>query len=241
MTFVRKHRHFLPGVFAATLLVACSGTSDTSASPTEPPATSPATAADLVLRADGIGPLTFGDPADASIATLTGALGDPSSDTSTTYSTPSGGYFESADGSTFFIQPAGREVCFSAPQLCAFFGGSSADDLTFVGWLVGGEGVADPEAPSVRLSTADGVTVGSTLAELAAVMSIDETGCYAYGYGNTADMFIRYIATTGEFIAPSFIDPASTEVFESPSPEVIAVERLSSGERPYANGGDCPG
>jgi hypothetical protein len=266
----------IPVLLATLLLAACGSSSDTQASPAEPPTTNPTTtaavtttvaettttaaetttteavattvavtiagpaltAADLVLSADGLGPLMFGDADDSTIYALASALGDPSSDGSLAYPAPlAGGWFDSADGDWFFAHPFGREVCFDEAQLCASFGGSSADDLAFVGWELGGRSL---EALSVPFSTADGVTIGSTLADFEAVMSLSEVGCYTLGYGDTGGIDVRFEATTGALFDLPFPDPASTEVFERPSPDVIVVERLSAGDRQYFNGGDCP-
>ncbi len=231
----------IPILLTVATLAACSSSSDTQASLTEPALT----AADLVLNAEGIGPLMFGDAADSTIAALASALGTPTEDTTHEYtiscssnSDACNGFtdgYTDEDGFLTFGYPIGRSVCFGN-ALCALFGGQTTDDLPFVGWTLGVREVSDG-APA--LLTADGITLGSIWADFEDKITVSG-GCYVSAYGETSGVRLQLITTTGELYAPTgFAD--STDVFVQPGPEVMAVEYLSAGEETRTIIGDCPG
>ncbi len=216
----------------------------TTAAPTTTAVTIPGptlTAADLVLNADGIGPLMFGDPADSTIAALTNALGTPTGDDVTEYPE----FCSSADECTgltdihyvcyddgyycsSFDYPFGRVACFSN-GLCAIFGGSDVKAFAFVGWnLFCGWGECNSVPP---LFTSTGMTLGSVWADFEDEMTEPE-GCESRGYSSTAGVFLVLAATTGEPFAPLYVDTETTEVFVGPSPEVVFVETLMAGTKP---------
>lgn len=224
----------LPAVLVAAALSACGSSEASPVSTTAAPTTAPAplTAAELVLRADGIGPVSFGSSADEAIAVFTDALGTPALDTSTAYPTESmPGQFATADGDYDFSYPQGRRVCFDN-EWCATFGGSTADSLAFVGWSLR---AGDPPT----LSTADGVTIGSRWADFQQVMTVDEESfglCRNESLGQTADMLVRveYRFDAADATAdpedpwPATIDPSK-----------VAVLRLDAGEAEQYTSQDC--
>ena len=97
----------------------------------------------MVLGPDGLGAVHFGDPADAVLSRLTGILGPPVDD-GPLGSCPTGA--------------ADRLVRFA--ELGVVLGGEGADQR-FVAWDVGLAAGAYPE-----LRTAEGIGVGSTVAEV---------------------------------------------------------------------------
>ena len=204
------------------------------------------TAADLVLSAAGIGPLMFGDAGDSTIAALASALGTPTEDTTHEYtiscssSDACNGYtdgYTDEDGFLTFGYPIGRSVCFGN-GLCAIFGGSTSDELPFVGWSLSRLREVGDNSPG--LLTATGMTLGSVWADFEDVMSV-WGGCYVTAYGETSGVQLQLSATTGELFAPTFFETDSTEVFVQPGPEVMVVDVLSAGEDTRSIIGDCPG
>jgi hypothetical protein len=57
-------------------------------------------------------------------------------------------------------------------------------------------------------------------------------GCEQQGYSSTAGVALELAATTGELFAPPYWDTETTEVFVGPSPEVVVVYELWSGDLP---------
>lgn len=209
-----------------------SGATTPSTSPATASTTTALTAADLVLRVDGIGPLTFGTRAADVVGRVGDVLGPTTSDESVAFPNESmPGQFESADGSTGFTHPYERTVCF-ANGLCTTFGGTAPEQLAFVGWEQGSATV--DTAPA--LLTADGVTIGSRWADFAGVLTVSDLGCAAIGYGETAGVRLELVATTGAAFAPQF---GPTDGFEQPSPDVVLVTGLSAGDQRQFLTNDC--
>lgn len=191
--------------------------------------TAPLTAADLVLRADGIGPLVFGAPLDASLAVFSGVLGAPIVDESTDYpNQPTPGQYESVEGDYGFAHPFERLVCFDN-GLCATFGGEAVGRLAFVGW----ELVAGNPPP---LLTAAGVTIGSRWADFLGVMKVEQGGCYSTGYGQTAGVSM-VLQSSGEVFMG--FDEAGNYVAGDPDPADVTVTGLSAGNLRIFLFGDC--
>jgi hypothetical protein len=100
----------------------------------------------LVLAADGLGAATFGDPADTVVPMLVAVLGPPSSD---------------------ITEPppyTGQEVRWESPSAAAFIVvfEQSGSQYGFAGWeLNGSNGLT-----GFDLATAEGITLGSTAADL---------------------------------------------------------------------------
>jgi hypothetical protein len=208
------------------------GATTPSTGPAAASTTTALTPADLVLRVDGIGPLAFGTPAADVVGRFGDVLGPATSDESVAYpNEPMPGQFESADGSTGFSHPHERTVCF-ANGLCTTFGGSTPEQLAFVGWEHG-SAIVDT-APT--LLTADGVTIGSRWADFAGVMTVSDLGCAAIGYGETAGVGLELAATTGAAFAPQF---GPTDGFEQPDPDVVFITGLSAGDQRQFLTNDC--
>ncbi len=185
------------------------------------------TAADLVLRSDGIGPIDFDAPVADVLAQLIEVLGTPASDESTDYPQDNGGgEYQTADEFAF-AHPFGRQVCF-ANGLCTSFGGTAPDDLTFVGWLM-----SNGEPP--LLQTAAGVTVGARWADLIDTIKIDG-GCMILGYSQLDGVDVR-LESSGEVFQG--FDEAGNLFEGTPDPADVTVNLLSAGDREYALFGDC--
>jgi hypothetical protein len=132
---------------AATSATPTSATSPPSApTASSVPAGSPAV---VVLKPDGIGDLAFGTGEAAARAALTKALGPPTFDESLPAEACSTG--------------ATRRVSWG--DLTVLLGPGSGGGLTMVGWTYG---TSEPPA-SPALRTAEGIGVGSTVAQLRAV------------------------------------------------------------------------
>lgn len=191
--------------------------------------TAPLTPADLVLRADGIGPVVYGATVPAAVTVLQGVLGAPSSDTSAEYPneiTP--GQFESADSEFAFTQRFERTLCF-ANSLCATFGGPTPEALGFVGWRY--DGTVDP-----RLTTRVGVTIGTLWADVGSAITVSEGGCYTTGYGETEG--ISLILQSSGTMFGSF-DEAGNYVIGYPDPSEVTVGSMSAGNLPIYLFDDC--
>jgi len=201
----------------------------TTTAPTTTTTTPPLAAADLVLRADGIGPLTFGAQAEESIAVLTGALGAPRSDESTSY--PNVGIYEGSFATAdnyAFTNPFGRRVCY-LDGWCASFGGAAADRLAFVGWELSGE---NPPP----LSTAAGVTIGSRWADFTSEITVNDGGCYSVGYGQSDGISV-VLRSTGEWFYK--VDEAGNVSDGNPDPADVTVTAMHAGSSPEEQGLDC--
>lgn len=206
-------------------------TSTTIAATTTPPSTTPPppTATDLVLRADGIGPLDFGMPVAAVVAVLDGALGGAESDEVGNYPTADGPYWVNADDVSF-SEPYGRTVCYPN-GLCAQFGASDPAALAFVGWQQG-----EPTGSDPGLMTATGVTSGSLWADNLDSMEVDEGGCFSSGSGRV-DGVEMVVMSVGEMFG-SFTD-AGGYVATTPDPADVRVVVLIAGVQPADIYADC--
>lgn len=189
----------------------------------------PLTPADLVLRADGIGPLVYGATVPAATAVLQSVLGAPTEDTSVEYPNEvAPGQFESADNEFGFTQRFERTLCF-ANGMCATFGGPSAAALGFVGWRY--EGTVEP-----RLTTRVGVTVGSRWSDFESSIAVSEGGCYTIGYGETEG--ISLVLQSSGTMFGSF-DDAGNYVIDYPDPSEVTVLSMSAGNLPIFLFDDC--
>ena len=177
----------------------------------------------LVLRTDGIGPVTFGTSKAETLAVLTAELGADTPDSSNMYPIDRGDgmYFDDTSGEVF-THSAQHTTCFDN-ALCVVFGGDSADSLTLVGWVQSIEGV------DVPLATFDGVTVGSNWADHLEHLDVRETGCYSIGYGTTRGVNVVLSSAGDPFLA---YDAAGNEIPTEPDPRDVTVIELSAGPRP---------
>lgn len=195
----------------------------TTAAPTTAP---PLVLTDLVLRADAIGPLTFGDAPDTVIAALSGVLGAPISDAIAEYPTDEGAFWSNAVTEAGFSAPHGRDACW-ANGLCVFFGGSTPDALEFVGYL--------QDAGPGALGTRSGVTVRTRGDDIPGAVTVFEGGCFATGGGEADGVDLILISDGTPFL--EFVD--DTYVSNTPEPWEVEVLSLSAGEQPFFLFGDC--
>jgi hypothetical protein len=105
----------------------------------------PVAALNLTLLPDGLGSLRFGDPTDEVVGALTAAYGP--------------------------VLERGNIACDSGSNEYVNFGGLSTihDDGSWAGWSYG----TGREEPVADLATAEGITLGSTLADLQAAYGAD--------------------------------------------------------------------
>jgi hypothetical protein len=225
-----------------TAVTTTTAATTTTAVTTTAPVTIPGpalTAADLVLRDDGIGPLMFGDPADSTIAALANALGTPTGDDVSEYpefcssaddcTGLTDTYYSASDNAPVaFTFPLSREACFSN-GLCTTFGGSDVKALAFVGWKLSCGWEECKSTPPLFTST--GMTLGSRWADFKDEMT-EPVGCVQQGYSSTAGVALELAATTGELFAQPDFGTETTEVLVGPSPEVVVVYELWSGDLP---------
>lgn len=212
---------------ASTTAAPTTAAPSTTAAP--PPTPPPLTAADLVLRRDGIGPLSFGDRADPVLTTLADVLGVPVEDTPAQYPVAVGdGTFQSPDGELGYTQPFGRFVCF-ANGLCAQFGGPAVGDLRFTGWVYG------EAAGGVALVTAGGIGIGARWADFPA-MTVFEGGCYSAGHGEIDGVALWLLSSGVPF---SGVDADGNWVTNVPDPADVTVYRMDAGSFELYLFGDC--
>ena len=121
------------------------------------PASDPVTAGDLVLLGDGIGPFSIGDDADATIAGLSTALGQPDGDTGWT------------EGCTIVDGlPAERYVRWGTLQVRFDRDRSGGGPATFAAWTVS-EYVG---AGGANVTMLRGIGLGTTVEDLAATYPV---------------------------------------------------------------------
>ena len=198
-----------------------------------PPETTVApTAADLVLRADGIGPASFGMAAGTVVALLGAVLGAPADQSDAHFPNAAGDHFEDADGNAFATEFA-RFTCFTN-DLCVSFGGATADALTFAGWSYASSG--DGPMPSPALSSVDGVRPGVTWSAVAAVVDVDDNGCYTTGYGDASGIHI-VLQSPEAWFGSNGVSP--TYVSVTPDPSTVTIIQLRAGEQSYSIYEDC--
>jgi hypothetical protein len=199
-----------------------SSTSTTTIPPTT--TTAPLTAADLVLRNDGIGPLTFGLGAAATLDVLGALLGPIQGDATMSYPLAAAdGTFTDDTGELQFEFPVGRTACF-ANGLCTQFGGPDAAALQFVGWTYGG--AADPAAAAPELVNANGIGVGSLWADHLDTMEVFPGGCYTYGNGLADGIRLDLLSTGTWFLV---LDDAGNGTPTLPDPADVTVVFMSVG------------
>jgi hypothetical protein len=181
----------------------------------------PATTADLVLVADGVGPLRFGTEADAVIGAINAVLGPPTSDAPAEYPVAADdGSFMSVDQELGWAQPFGRTVCWMN-GFCGEFGGTVAGAYTFEGWFYAATDVDELAAPS-------GLDVGSTWADFADIITVDPGGCYSVGYG-TAEGVTLAMQSSGEpFVV---VDDEGTESPGAPDPADVTIMQMQAGDQ----------
>ena len=195
-----------------------------------PPTTTPATtidpATELILSSVGVGSHPFGSGPDEMLDDLNQRFGLPRTDEVTTFVTNNGDYI-SEDGCCGFIAAAGREVCWPN-GMCVTFGGSTTENLGFVGWFYQGDEFSS-------LHSAAGITLGSRWSNFAASMTVLPGGCYTTGSGTTND------GITLDVIGGDFAQVGDDGTFITllPAPEQVTVVAMSSGEHIFELEGDC--
>jgi hypothetical protein len=196
---------------------------------TTPPTTEPATTPDdLELDFDGVLPFSFGENDVEVVAGLTSLLGAPTSDVSTDYPTADEGNFLDAAGEESYVFPHGRRVCYDN-SLCVQFGAGATETLLFTGWTL-----TTDAAPA--LTTANGITVGSSWADHVDEIIIGEGGCYSVGYGDSEGVTVVLQSAGEPFL--SFADDGSAIVGE-PDPADVTVIEMSAGQSPIFVFADC--
>ena len=240
-----------------TLLAACSDSTSGGSETTEPPAAGPVAATvpatdavtttiaatttsvaassttvaeqpALVLRDTGIGEFSLGDEAEPVVDGISAELGAPTRDETADYPVADGlGEYTTADGSTGFVAPTGRSVCWSI-NLCVEFGGASPASLSFTGWTYTND-------PTAALSSTSGGTIGSRWSDLTA-MEVDAGGCYSSGSG-TIDGIRLALESTGEPF--SSFDDAGNYVANVPATGDVTITSMETGKSPVFLYGDC--
>lgn len=176
----------------------------------------------LLLRADGFGRFPFGTPLAEVLVGSPLELGAPLSDTSSEYSNPGAdGQYLSADESTGFGFPVGRQYCWS--ELCLNFGGPDSTNFQLVGWQYVNSGTA----PLFGLKNVDGVSIGSRWSDFPASISADPGGCYTIGGGVTTDGI--FLVLQGGIFG-KFNDDGSYEALV-PDPSEVTVIQMNAGEQ----------
>ncbi|MCU1391703.1 MAG: hypothetical protein JWM34_131 [Ilumatobacteraceae bacterium] len=171
-------------------------------SPSNPPAVF---GNSLTLKSNAIGTVTFGSTPASFVAAVTplfgAAVGDetlalPSVDPGT------GLHYDDQDH--FFAYPFARSICFDDYALCGSFGGSTASNLTFVGYSY----YSDPQA---LLLDPNGVGIGSRPADFPGAINVEPGGCSSEGAGTTASGIRVSLHSEGvqfnDYIGPDDNDP----------------------------------
>jgi hypothetical protein len=201
----------------------------TTALPATTAATTTAPAGPPTLRSRGIGDFTLGGPTpEELLGALTPVLGAPTSVVSAEYPLDAGSYFENPDDESGFAYPAGRTACF-ANALCVEFGGPDPTSLRFVGYRQG-------EGPGA-LTTASGVTAGSSGTAFAASIIVSPGGCFSTGAG-TADGVGLFLQSNGELFG-FYDDVSETYVVQAPPVDDIVVLSVFAGDEPFFLYDDC--
>ena len=209
-----------------------STTTRTTAAPTTTAA--PITAADLVLRSDGIGPVVFGAAAADALGTFTALLGPATADNARAYPVDDGGgSFTDDTGEFVFEFHFGRTVCF-VNGLCTQFGGDTAESVQFVGWSYGVPEEAISREPA--LFTAAGVGPDSRWSDHLDVMEVGPGGCYSYGTGTTEGIGLDLLSTGVWFLV---VDDAGNATPTLPDPADVTVVLMRAGALEGYLFGDC--
>lgn len=218
-------------------------TSTTPAPPTTTPSsTAPATTApaptspdDLVLAADGVLPYRFGGRDAAVVGVLTELLGEPAIDATVEYPTADEGLFIDEETEIGFIAPFGREVCW-IDGLCVYFGSGAPESMVFTGWSIGPTLISDD--PTSTLTTEDGIGIGTVLADVEDLIDYDpELACFTVAYGFVQGVEVTLQSADGVFSAPN--EDGTDLVVGDPDPELVTVDQLAAGERPFFLFADC--
>jgi hypothetical protein len=188
----------------------------------------PLAPAGLTLARNGVLPFLLGDIDTQVISGLSTALGAPIFDTANTYTIPDGDYLLDATEEEGYLFPVGRFVCFSN-DLCVQFGGATTDSLTFTGWSL------DSNA-APQLFTSDGITVGTNLADVPGIVTVQEGGCYSTGYGETAGVSVTLFSSGELFL---LFDENGEYQLGNPALGDITVSNMSAGELPFFLYDDC--
>lgn len=190
----------------------------------------PTTPADLTLHFDGVLPYRFGEHDTDVVTGLAGALGSPVADVSTEYPTADEGVFLDETGEEAYVSPFGRSVCFTI-GLCLQFGAGTRDTLIFTGWRLDGDG-------SAELATEDGISIGSTLADHADVVTFDPAvSCYQVAFGAAAGIDVTLLSDDGVFAAPNAAGDGLD--LGDPDPALVTIQSMSAGELPVFLFADC--
>ena len=201
----------------------------TQAATTTPSTAPPDSPDDLVLTFDSIGPWRFGDRDVDVVPGLAAILGDPVDDVLAAFPVADEGMFLDETGEQAYVSPYGRTVCF-AVALCAQFGAGAPETLILTGWRLAEEAPPD-------LATEDGVTIGSTWAEHADVITVDPLdSCFQVGYADAGGIDVVLLSDTDSFAAP---DDAGDLVAGDPDPEQVTVIELRAGRHPTFVFTDC--
>ncbi len=199
---------------------------------TDAPTTTAAlvTIADLVLQPDGIGPLTFGTPAETVLAALSPLFGAPVQNTASQYPVDMGdSTFQSVDGELSFVQPFGRYVCFSV-SLRIWLGGATPDALNFTGWYF------FDNTSSTPLVTADGIGIGSRWADFSTVIDVFEGGCYSSGNGESNGVQLSLYSSGAWF---TVFDENGKYINTTPDPADVTVTAMNAGDSEIYLNLDC--
>lgn len=186
----------------------------------------------LTLRPDGLGQFDFGTDAAPALAAATTVFGMPDRDDTTVYQrTDTAGLWMNA--STGFAHEFSRTTCWT-DVLCVYFGGTSLDELQFVGWWY----YDTAGAGAVPLSTADRIGIGSILGEhLDSISILDNTACYSEVTGSTPDGLDVSMKSVGE---PFFSYDATGLLVEGHPPTAdVVVVGLAARDRESEQDADC--
>lgn len=219
-------------VSGAGTTIAGSGTTVAGSGTTAAPPTTnavPVAPSDLVLLADGIGPLRFGIDSQAMVDAISAVLGAPTSDAAGDYPIPAeDGSFQTSDGELAFGQPFGRTVCWTN-GLCTESAGATAGPYAFVGWYY----AATDTSP---LFTVDGLGVGSTWADFEPVMTVEPGGCYTIGSGTSNGIELSLESKGTPF---GEVDDAGNITPRLPDPPDVFVVQMQAGDQVVFLVGDC--
>jgi hypothetical protein len=164
---------------ATTSSSSSTSTSSAASTSTTVAATSTTLAPDpLTLHADGIGDQHFGDAAASVVDAVTDELGPPTDDRVESAATSSYGV---CPGTEVRVAEWGGFVVLSTDGATPFAGGGT---VTFFDWQLRDLGAATPP-----LSTADGIDLGDTVADLRAV--------YGDALAVTSDEVLGHVFTAG--------------------------------------------
>jgi hypothetical protein len=124
---------------------------------------------ETILTATGVGSARFGEVYEGSTERMESELGQVTAAVSNSYVPDGDSYIRVEGPPERFDYPSGRSVCFHA-SLCAYFGGRTDQDLTFVGYRQYTPG---------PFGTESGVQVGSMLSDHPDDFQLREDPCAA--------------------------------------------------------------